>query len=165
MRYDFDICKKAVEKNHLYRMGWAIKLSDVKTGRGMRQLRNTRQRKIVLEMVQKHDDHPSADQIYLEIRAKDPKFSRGTVYRNLNVLSEEGQITHVKVPGADRYDHKTEFHYHSICMSCGAVRDIPFSYGAKLDETIAAESGYQITRHRLIFEGICPECQKNGHGE
>ena len=68
------------------------------------QYRNTRQRKIVLEAVQEHHDHPSADQIYLEIRAKDPRISRGTVYRNLNILSEEGQITHVKVPGADRYD-------------------------------------------------------------
>ena len=60
------------------------------------QYRNTRQRKIVLEAVQEHHDHPSADQIYLEIRAKDPRISRGTVYRNLNVLSEEGQITHVR---------------------------------------------------------------------
>ena len=49
------------------------------------QYRNTRQRKIVLEAVQEHHDHPSADQIYLEIRAKDPRISRGTVYRNLNI--------------------------------------------------------------------------------
>lgn len=81
------------------------------------QYRNTRQRKIVLEAVQEHHDHPSADQIYLEIRAKDPKISRGTVYRNLNILSEEGQITHVKVPGADRYDCRTDFHYHLICTA------------------------------------------------
>ena len=54
------------------------------------QYRNTRQRKIVLEAVQEHHDHPSADQIYLEIRTKDPRISRGTVYRNLNILSEEG---------------------------------------------------------------------------
>lgn len=85
------------------------------------QYRNTRQRKIVLEAVQEHHDHPSADQIYLEIRAKDPRISRGTVYRNLNILSGEGQITHVKVPGADRYDCRTDFHYHLICTGCGAV--------------------------------------------
>ena len=116
------------------------------------QYRNTRQRKIVLEAVQEHHDHPSADQIYLEIRTKDPRISRGTVYRNLNILSGEGQITHVKVPGADRYDCRTDFHYHLICMGCGAVCDAPFSYDPTLDKTLAAESGYRITRHRLIFE-------------
>ncbi len=115
------------------------------------QYRNTRQRKIVLEAVQEHHDHPSADQIYLEIRAKDPRISRGTVYRNLNILSEEGQITHVKVPGADRYDCRTDFHYHLICTGCGAVCDAPFSYDPTPDKTIAAESGYRITRHRMIF--------------
>lgn len=107
--------------------------------------------------------HPSADQIYLEIRAKDPRISRGTVYRNLNILSEEGQITHVKVPGADRYDGRTDFHYHLICTGCGAVCDAPFSYDPTPDKTIAAESGYRITRHRMIFEGVCPACQKAGH--
>ena len=82
--------------------------------------------------------------------------------RNLNILSEEGQITHVKVPGADRYDCRTDFHYHLICTGCGAVCDAPFSYDPTPDKTLAAESGYRITRHRLIFEGICPACQKAG---
>ena len=109
------------------------------------QYRNTRQRKIVLEAVQEHHDHPSADQIYLEIRTKDPRISRGTVYRNLNILSGEGQITHVKVPGADRYDCRTDFHYHLICTDCGAVCDAPFSYDPTPDKTIAAESGYRMT--------------------
>ena len=91
-----------------------MKLNDMRAGGSKMQYRNTRQRKIVLEAVQEHHDHPSADQIYLEIRAKDPRISRGTVYRNLNILSEEGQITHVKVPGADRYDCRKDFHYHQI---------------------------------------------------
>ena len=130
-----------------------MKLNDMRAGGSKMQYRNTRQRKIVLEAVQEHHDHPSADQIYLEIRAKDPRISRGTVYRNLNILSEEGQITHVKVPGAD----------HLICTGCGAVGDAPFSYDPTPDKTIAAESGYRITRHRMIFEGVCPACQKAGH--
>ena len=140
-----------------------MKLNDMRAGGSKMQYRNTRQRKIVLEAVQEHHDHPSADQIYLEIHAKDPRISRGTVYRNLNILSEEGQITHVKVPGADRYDCRTDFHYHLICTGCGAVCDAPFSYDPTPDKTIAAESGYRITRHRMIFEGVCPACQKAGH--
>ena len=129
------------------------------------QYRNTRQRQIVLEAVQEHHDHPSADQIYLEIRAIDPKISRGTVYRNLNILSDDGLITHVRVPGADRYEGRTDLHYHMICLRCGAVCDIPLSYDLSLDEAIAAQSGYRVIRHRLFFEGVCPDCQKAGHGD
>ena len=102
---------KAQNPNCLWQ---ALKSNDIRAGGSKMQYRNTRQRKIVLEAVQEHHDHPSADQIYLEIRAKDPRISRGTVYRNLNILSEEGQITHVKVPGADRYDCRTDFHLSLI---------------------------------------------------
>ena len=132
---------------------------------GRMQYRNTHQRKIILETVQEHRDHPSADQLYLEVRTKDPRISRGTVYRNLNVLSEEGQINHVRVPGPDRYEGRTEFHYHMLCLRCGAVVDAPFSYDQKLDETAADASGYQIVRHRLFFEGLCPACQEAERGE
>lgn len=66
-----------------------MKLNDMRAGGSKMQYRNTRQRKIVLEAVQEHHDHPSADQIYLEIRAKDPRISRGTVYRNLILKSSK----------------------------------------------------------------------------
>lgn len=58
----------------------------------MTQQRNTKQRKLILEVVQAHQDHPSADQIYAEVRKLDPKISRGTVYRNLNLLADNGEI-------------------------------------------------------------------------
>ena len=63
----------------------------------MKQLRNTRQRQLVLDAVRARRDHPSADQIYLDVRAVDGRISRGTVYRNLSILEESGEILHVKV--------------------------------------------------------------------
>ena len=63
----------------------------------MKQQRKSRQRQQILDAVQTRCDHPTADQIYLDVRAKDERISRGTVYRNLGVLSEDGQITNVKV--------------------------------------------------------------------
>lgn len=122
--------------------------------------RNTRQRQEVMENVMARCDHPSADDIYLSLRAEDPKISRGTVYRNLSILSENEEIGHVRVPGADRFDSRLDRHYHIICTRCGKVIDSPVDYIEANDDMTEKASGFVITRHRTIFEGICPECQK-----
>ena len=122
--------------------------------------RETKQRQMVLQAVQARKDHPTADQIFNDVHKLDPKISHGTVYRNLNLLCEEGLICHVRVPGADRYDLRTDLHYHMFCVKCKKVIDAPHPYKPYLDEEIAKRSGYKIIRHRLIFEGVCPECQK-----
>ena len=120
----------------------------------------SRQRELILEAVRERCDHPTADQIYLDVRAKDDKISRGTVYRNLGVLSENEDITNVKVLSADRYDSRKDRHYHIFCTSCGRVFDAPMSYCEKYDEQIEKETGFKISRHRMIFEGLCPECSE-----
>ncbi len=126
----------------------------------MKQRRDTRQRQIILEAVQAHHDHPRADQIYEDVSKIDNRISRGTVYRNLNCLSDDGKICHVRVPGADRYDRRTDLHYHLICMRCGAVVDIPLDYQARIDQMTAEKTGYRISRHRIVVEGLCPDCQR-----
>ena len=126
----------------------------------MIQRRHTRQRQVVLDAVRARRDHPSADDIYLDVRTVDSKLGRGTVYRNLNILSEAGEITHVRVPGADRYDSRTDLHYHLICSGCGAVSDVAVPYRDDLDQEISETTGFQITRHRTIFEGLCPQCRR-----
>ena len=91
----------------------------------MKTRRNSKQRQLVLEAVKARRDHPTADQIYLDVRARDDKISRGTVYRNLGLLSDEGQISQVRVPAADRYDLRQDRHYHLFCTGCGRVFDAP----------------------------------------
>ncbi|MBO5279498.1 MAG: transcriptional repressor [Lachnospiraceae bacterium] len=124
----------------------------------MKKQRNSKQRQMILDIAMARHDHPTADQIYLDVRSLDNKISRGTVYRNLGILSENGQITNVKVPSADRYDSRADRHYHIFCTSCGRVFDAPLSYNQEYDEQITKETGFQIIRHRMIFEGLCPEC-------
>ena len=126
----------------------------------MKKQRNSRQRQLIVDTVMEHCDHPTADDIYLEVRAKDEKISRGTVYRNLGLLSEDGQITNVKVPAADRYDSRADRHYHLFCTGCGRVFDAPLSYHEEYDVLVAQDTGFQISRHRMIFEGLCPDCAK-----
>lgn len=128
--------------------------------RKMKQHRNSRQRQIILQAVMERHDHPTADDIYLDVRSEDEKISRGTVYRNLGVLTDSGQIGLVKLPTADRFDFRTDYHYHLLCSGCGKVFDIPEEYHRELDDQAAADTGFLIKRHRILFEGLCPECRE-----
>lgn len=126
----------------------------------MKHFRMTKQKQLVLSVVQSHHDHPTADSLYLEVRQMDNKISRGTVYRNLEQLAGTGALLHVKVPGADRYDSRVERHYHMICKDCGAVCDVPIDYMDEIDRQVYEKTGFQVERHRTVFEGLCPSCSK-----
>lgn len=126
----------------------------------MKQQRNTKQRQLVLDAVRARRDHPSADQIYLDVRALDERISRGTVYRNLNILVRRGEVLQVKLPHTDRFDGQLDKHYHLICTECGAVCDVPLPYNGELDQEAAEKTAYTIERHRMVFEGLCPNCQE-----
>lgn len=125
----------------------------------MKQQRHTHQRQLVLDAVQARCDHPTADQIYLDVRAIDDRISRGTVYRNLNFLVEQGDILQVKLPDVDRFEGYANQHYHLVCKDCGVVCDAPMLYDVRLDEEAAKHTGFAIHGHRTTFEGLCPECQ------
>ncbi len=127
--------------------------------------RDTKQRRLVLEDVTSRCDHPTADDIYESVHEEDEKISKGTVYRNLNILSDNGDIRHIAVPGADRFDSRLDHHCHMICTVCGKVEDAPLEYMEGNDRMVEEQSGYMILRHRTIFEGICGECQKKNGGE
>lgn len=131
----------------------------------MRQFRNTKQRQLVLDAVLSRCDHPSADQIYLDVRGADDKISRGTVYRNLSILVKSGEILQVKAPNADRYDNRLGVHYHLMCSDCGCIADLDFPYEAQMDKTVEQQTGFIVRGHHCIFEGTCPDCQSNEKSE
>ena len=119
--------------------------------------RNTHQRQIVLDAVKSRCDHPSAEQIYQQVKSIDPNISLGTVYRNLAVLADEGLILDVKLAGADRYDLTTMPHNHFVCEHCKKVFDIDIPYECNMD-CFQNDSGFLIHSHQTIFTGLCPEC-------
>lgn len=129
------------------------------------QRRNTRQRKLVLDTVRAHNDHPTAEDIYLDVRKVDDKISRGTVYRNLNLLDETGTITIIKTPGGSRFDWRTDHHAHVTCRACGVVADVLTPYDASIDAHAGAETGFAIAHHETMFMGLCPACQQKLHAE
>ena len=124
--------------------------------------RNTIQRTLVLETVNKLKCHATADEIYDSIVKEHPNISRGTVYRNLNYLSETGEIRRLEISGgADCFDHLCHKHYHARCIQCGHVFDVDMEYLPNLEKNIKDAHGFEIISHDIIFKGICPECKKS----
>lgn len=122
--------------------------------------RNTIQRTLTLHAVNRLKFHPTADEVYQCIIERHPTISRGTVYRNLNLLSEQGEISRVQIPnGADRFDFNTQQHYHVQCKGCGRVFDVDMPYQAELNKKIRSAHGFIFHGHHIVFSGLCPDCQ------
>jgi Fur family peroxide stress response transcriptional regulator len=120
--------------------------------------RKTAQRELVFEAVCR-GNHLSAREIF-GIIAKTDSMSFGTVYRNLQILSEEGRITEVQTdPTVARYEVRQNPHHHLYCKICGKVFDVPVPYRAKFDDEAQKKSGFIIDSHTISFQGICSECR------
>lgn len=123
--------------------------------------RQTLQRSIVLETVRLLN-HPTAEEVYEAVHSEYPGISKGTVYRNLNLLSGRHSILHIPNPyGADHYDHTVKDHYHLTCRVCGKVFDVDFPYFSEIESMIKDKRGFAVEHHDIVFTGICPECKKN----
>ena len=122
--------------------------------------RNTVQRQIVLGAVRSLPIHPTAEEIYSYIAKIHPTISKGTVYRNLNLLAEEGILIRMPFP-VERYDACTEPHSHLRCESCGGVVDLDLPYDAALDAAAAASAPELAVRcHDTVFYGLCAKCRE-----
>jgi len=121
--------------------------------------RHTLQRDLILEAVKELHCHATADDVYDLIVTKHPNISRGTVYRNLKLLSDIGEIHKVEITsGADRFDHECHAHYHARCIKCNKVFNVEMDFIDDLQKNIKDTHGFEFTGHDLIFKGICLEC-------
>ncbi|MCF0133481.1 MAG: transcriptional repressor [Blautia sp.] len=124
--------------------------------------RNTIQRQLVLTAVRSLSCHATADQVYNEVCKEHPTISRATVYRNLELLAEFGEIRKVEtVSGPALYDHITENHYHIRCRNCGRYFDMDMDIVEGLEKRIRNLHGFEIDGYDIVFSGICPECNED----
>lgn len=125
--------------------------------------RKTIQRDLVMRCAGELD-HPTADEIYRRIEKNHPTISRGTVYRNLNLLVQRGKLRRVALPdGADRFDITLDAHYHIHCRLCGRIDDIALPYKEDLIDAVADAAGYLVEDHDIILRGVCPGCSAAEH--
>ncbi len=124
-------------------------------------LRMTRQRRLILAEFRRPGRHLTADEVYARIRRRLANISLGTVYRNLEILSQAGRIKKLHIGGGQKqYDGGLHPHYHIRCIRCGRISDVPAEPFGDLEATAGKTSKFRISGHQLEFEGLCPICRK-----
>ena len=127
--------------------------------------RNTKQKETILKVLRGMSSHPTADLIYDEVRKVIPNISKGTVYRNLKVLVQVGQISELNLSGTvSRFEGRQGNHYHFRCENCGQVFDVDEPVDSALDRRVAGKTGFKILYHQLEFRGLCGDCQNKISG-
>ncbi len=122
--------------------------------------RNTIQKELVRRAVFEMKRHVTADEVYEFIKRNYPTIGKGTVYRNLGILADEGSIRRVEVPdGPDRFDFTLPDHYHVRCVRCGEVSDVDMEVLPDLTERIRDAHGMEFISYDILFKGICPSCR------
>ena len=125
------------------------------------QLRNTRQRQVIVEELEKLSSHPTAAELYQIVRQRLPHISLGTVYRNLEILSESGKINTLQLGGSEkRFDGRTDIHYHMRCVRCGRVEDLPLEPIQAIDDALKTIPEFEVLSYRIEFAGICAHCKQ-----
>ena len=136
----------------------AQRLMDTLKEAGMRL---THQRRVICDYLAGTEEHPTAAMIYEALKPELPSLSLMTVYNTLNTLAELGAIQVIGQAGDDtvHYDADLEPHINLICNDCQRILDYPSPHIKNLEQAIDASSGFRIQGARVVFYGLCPECQ------
>jgi len=125
--------------------------------------RNTVQRQIILDTLQKLKTHPSIDEVYAMAHKEHPSISISTVYRNLRRLAKDKIIRRITLlDGLERYDHRPGRHYHFKCANCGVIQDVDINetdYFVDLDYAVERTYGFAVDEHDIAFSGLCEKCK------
>ena len=124
-------------------------------------LKYSRQRQVIKDFLMTRKDHPTADMVYMNVRNEYPNISLGTIYRNLSLLADIGEIQRLRFnDGVDHFDADTSPHYHFVCTKCGSITDLKVDN--LNDITDAARTGFdgEIQGHVTYFYGVCGKCIK-----
>jgi Fur family transcriptional regulator, ferric uptake regulator len=127
-------------------------------------VRLTRQRKILLDLIDKTGQHLDAERLYQLAKEKDPKLNRVTVYRTLKLLKEGGLVDELDLmhqAGEQHYyeTRRKQEHAHVICLGCGKVEEFFGEPLQRLRKQIETHFGFQIVLARTEVGGYCPHCQ------
>lgn len=126
----------------------------------------TPQREATLRvLLEREEDHLSAEDVFLLVKEKAPEIGLATVYRTLELLSELKIVDKINFgDGVSRYDLRQEgvehFHHHLVCMECGSVEEIIEDLLENVENIVETDWGFQVKDHRLTFHGVCRQCQK-----
>ena len=136
----------------------------IKDSLKQRGVRLTRQRQILLDLIDKSGQHLDAERLYCMAKEKDPKLNRVTVYRTLKMLKAGGLVDELDLMhiGGDQHFYETRMkqeHAHIICLRCGKVEEFFGEPLQKLRKQIEQHFGFEVILARTEVGGYCPHCQ------
>lgn len=119
-----------------------------------KERRMTNQRLKVLEHLNGMDDHPTAEQVYREVKKELPAITLATVYRNLNKLASDGDIRKLEINHEYRFDSRSHSHIHIFCEKCGKIHDI---IDDNIMNDISSKVGkkFKVWDVNIIIRGSC----------
>ncbi len=121
----------------------------------------SKQREALLTLLRSTCSHPSADWLYENLRKDFPNISLGTVYRNLALLTQSGEIIKIQTASnKEHFDGCTERHNHFVCRECDRIFDVNVDGADELEKQAAKKLGANVEDYSLVFYGICSECCK-----
>ncbi len=124
------------------------------------KLKHSKQRDAIFRLLKSVKNHPTAEWIYQELKKDYSNLSLATVYRNLNLLCQCGEIIKIEVgDGTDHYDATVTPHCHFICNSCKNIIDINVPYAQKLNDEVNSLNDVIVTDSSLVFHGLCTKCK------
>lgn len=124
-------------------------------------LKKSKQRDMIKTFLMSRKDHPTADVVYTNVRQENPNISLGTVYRNLTLLADIGEIQRLHLGnGVDHFDADISPHYHFVCSKCGSVIDLEMEAIDSIINTAKAHFNGIIAGHVTYFYGTCDNCTK-----
>lgn len=122
-------------------------------------IKHSRQREAIRQNLMTRYDHPTAETVYMDIKEDFPNISLGTVYRNLSLLSDLGEIQKISTgEGPDRFDGNPKPHCHFQCQKCYGVLDLPFEHTEELNAHVSQNFPGIIVGSSIQFYGLCPNC-------
>ncbi|MBK7319146.1 Fur family transcriptional regulator [Candidatus Villigracilis affinis] len=127
-----------------------------------RQYRITPQRVELIRLIAASEGHPSASQLYNQIKVQFPTMSLATVYKTLDLLKEVGEVLEIGLRDDSHYDGNKPYpHPHLICMKCQKIMDGELDAAVgKIVQEVENNFGFRVVKHQLDFYGLCPDCQK-----
>ena len=125
----------------------------------MPPLKYSKQREAIKNYLRCSEDHPTADTVYSSLRQEFPNISLGTVYRNLSLLADLGEIRRISAEdGADHFDGDTHPHNHFICKCCHQIYDIEMENADRVMELVSGHFPGNIDSYLLNYYGVCVHC-------
>lgn len=123
-------------------------------------LRLTPQRIAVIEYLVGNTSHPSAQDIYKDLRKSNPTISYATIYNTLIALKKLGEVTELRInPDRRNYDPDTSVHHHAICTRCRKIVDVFADYSTAVTLPPEVVKDFSMTENRVDFYGVCRECK------